>query len=458
MSTAAQSEISESADEADSAGNDSPDEPASSGSASIYNAVFWMAYVANTALVAANALTFRFAELVAWRGGTEQIAGTIVSIGVLGALISRLFLGQAIDRFGVRRLWMLASVVFMIGCVGTVAAPAIDWMMTAARIAFATSLAAMFTCSIVHIQNLVPTERRTEIIGILGSSGFLGMIIGTQAGDAIYNGFAAPDNFWIMFGGSASLGAIYLLLVMLLTRGMEPHARPMATPPVHRLVFRFWPGSVVLVALMMGMNFTVASIFLTRFATSRNIAGIGTYWTVYAIAAFAFRVGTRRWSRTVGRHRMILRGLTGQALGNCLMPFVTQDYHFIGPALLSGFGHALLFPAVVSLGSGAFPKRYRGTGTTMVLGFFDFGAFLTAPLLGAIIDHLESGFSWMFALVAISALAVATIFHLTNDQKKDRELVRQTRFSDHADDGSSHRLTTADRTREMAQPAGAKQS
>ena len=47
-----------------------------------YDRIFWMAYAANTILVTANALTFRFAELIAWLGGTERTAGFIVSVGV----------------------------------------------------------------------------------------------------------------------------------------------------------------------------------------------------------------------------------------------------------------------------------------------------------------------------------------------------------------------------------------
>ncbi len=71
---------------------------------SVYNRVFWLAYAANLTLVSANALTFRFAELVAYLGGSEKVAGAIISTGVMGALAARFLLGQAIDHYGTRRL------------------------------------------------------------------------------------------------------------------------------------------------------------------------------------------------------------------------------------------------------------------------------------------------------------------------------------------------------------------
>jgi MFS family permease len=60
---------------------------------------------------------------------------------------------------------------------------------------------------------------------------------------------------------------------------------------------------------------------------------------------------------------------------------------------------------VVSLGSGAFPKECRGTGTAIILGFTDFGSLLFAPILGRIIDTY--GFRAMYLTSSGTALTVA---------------------------------------------------
>ena len=65
--------------------------------------------------MAGNALTFRFAELVNLLGGTQQLAGTIVSVGTIGALVGRLFMGQFLDRYGVRPVWATVSVCYTVG-------------------------------------------------------------------------------------------------------------------------------------------------------------------------------------------------------------------------------------------------------------------------------------------------------------------------------------------------------
>lgn len=390
----------------------------------VYDRVFWLSYAANLLLVSANAMTFRFAEFVQVFGGTEKVAGFIVGCGVFSALFGRLFLGQAIDRLGARRLWQLVTVSFVCGAMLLAISDAIEFTLYAGRILFAVGLSGMFTCSIFHAQNRAPVQRRTEVIGNLGSSGFLGMILGSQLCDLLGRSFSPVNEPMVAFGFVAGVGVAYLLLVLVITRH-DTHVRPKATPAIHRLLFRHWPGPVVVVGLLMGMFFIIPSVYLTRYSTHRGLGGIGTYWSAYALTAFLFRISTRRWSQTVGRHRMILLGIIGQAIGLVIMPSVTTEWVLIFPAISSGFGHALLFPAVVSLGTEAFPREYRGTGTTLVLGFFDLGGALSAPILGWIIDRYDgTGFPQMFYSAALAGVFVSVGYWMTGARRPDSDLAK----------------------------------
>src|SRR5579862_3975924 len=95
-----------------------PSQPADATNATgerVYTSQFWLAYVANFALVAANSLMYRFAELVAFLGGNEQAAGAIVGAGFGAVLLVRLYLGQGIDRYGVRTAWVISTLLFIAG-------------------------------------------------------------------------------------------------------------------------------------------------------------------------------------------------------------------------------------------------------------------------------------------------------------------------------------------------------
>ncbi|WP_166831037.1 MFS transporter [Thalassoroseus pseudoceratinae] len=395
---------------------------------SIYDKIFWLTYAANVSLVAANALTFRFADFVKFLGGTEETTGAIAGTALLGALAARWMLGQGIDRYGTRILWRLGSVLFIASMSLFVVVDRLDAWIYVARTGYAVGISMMFTCSMVHAQNRVPAARRTEVIGNLGSSGFVGMICGAQLGDLI---LALVESgrmqYVVLFGTTVLLSTVYLGLVITITR-RDVHDRPHETPAAHSLLLRYWPGPVVLVAMMMGTALTVTTVFLTRYVNHLGLShGFGAFFTGYAISAFSFRLLASKWSRSIGRHRMILFGLCGHALGFAILPYMTRDWMFLIPATSCGFGHALLFPAVVSLGAGAFPKQYRGTGTTITLGFFDLGMALSAPFLGRVIDQFDGvGFTPMFYTAMGMMLIVATFYTLTAGRHPDVDAVGET--------------------------------
>ena len=197
----------------------------------IRNPIFIFSYIANLALVTANATTFVFADWVAWlatnhnSGGDyrEELPGRVVQYGILAAISARIFLGQSIDRFGVRRVWLVMSCLALTGAVIFASLQSVSFLLPLGRILFATGLAGMFTCSTFHIQSCVAEHRRTEFIALLGSSGFVGMILGTQLADLLrYTAGGDKAHFFpAVFGCVIFLFCCYIVCVLIITRGLS---------------------------------------------------------------------------------------------------------------------------------------------------------------------------------------------------------------------------------------------
>jgi MFS family permease len=128
---------------------------------------------------------------------------------------------------------------------------------------------------------------------------------------------------------------------------------------------------------------------------------------------------------------MLVRGLIGHTVGHFLLVNVSEGWHFILPSIVCGFGHALLFPAVVSLGSGSFPKECRGAGTAIILGFTDFGSLVFSPLLGRIGDRY--GFPALYYTSSGIALLTALGYTFIAIQHADEESGQQAAGSDNSD-------------------------
>lgn len=411
----------------------------------ITHPTFVFAYLANLTLVTANAAMFIFADWVEWlaqQGHSEiayyeELPGRIVREGLLAAITARLVLGMSIDYLGVRVVWVCMASLTLLGSILFAGMTELTWLIYAGRMCFVVGVSGMFTCGTFHIQSSVLEERRTEFIALLGSSGFAGMILGAQA-TAILQWVGGDDRAWsfrAIFTLVISAMILYLILIQFCLRGTPRVAKTSIRPSMIRLTRQYWPGMVVFIAMAMGLTFTVSSLYLVRFNRHAGLGGIGTFWTTYAVCAFTFRLRTAALSRSVGRYRLISLGLAIQGLGIWALVLCTAWWHTMFSASLCGLGHAILFPSIVSLGSGAFPPKYRGSGTNLILGCLDIGAAFSAPLLGRIIDLPTFGgvgYREMFMVAGTIPIVVAAIWQICHWSTQDIET--QTGENESTDD------------------------
>jgi len=275
-----------------------------------YDAVFWLTYAANTTLMIAVSLLFRYSDFVEFLHGTEFQLGMIVGVGTIGSLAMRVVQGVGIDRFGPRIVWLLSLAGF-IASMGVhlllrdVNSPGIY----AARIMMTTSLAGAFGASLTFISLRVPQERIAEMIGTLGSSGFVGLGLGPSIADLVMPQTGiGMHHLQRMFMASAVAAAVSLAFAAMATRGeiRRPVSRRKA--PLLRVVRRYQPGMLLIVAAAMGLGVSLPGVFLQPFARDYGVDHIRMYFMMYAVTAFTVRIATRRLTERIGVRPMIYTG------------------------------------------------------------------------------------------------------------------------------------------------------
>lgn len=266
------------------------------------------------------------------------------------------------------------------------------------------------------ISGRAPIARMAEMFGMLGTSGFLGTIVGTQLGD-LFCGTATVSRFQVnvLFVISAAFGAAAFGFAWLATRGQTaPPAR--RRPPVLWILRRYQPGTILLVSAAMGVSLGLPTTFLRTYAADLGITRIGLFFLVYAPTAIVTRVVTRRLPEQLGLRPMVLIGMAFILAGQIAFLAVWNEWSLILPGVVYGMGHAILFPTTIALGSGSFPNRYRGLGTTLMLAAYDFGLLIGAPISGGIVHSCTAvrlpGYPVMFCVMASLLAAVGVIFGL----------------------------------------------
>lgn len=388
-----------------------------------YGLPFWSAFVANTLVMTAVALLFRYADFVTLLGGSELHLGWIVGVGMVGSLVMRLFLGTGIDRYGPRIIWVTSLAVFALACL---AHPALSShrgpAIFLARIAYCSALAGIFGASVTFISGQARVERMAEMIGMLGTSGFLGIVAGTQIGDALC-GSTSIERWQVdrMFFVAAALATIAMFFAAVATRG-EVRRPPRRRPPSTWLLRRYQPGTVLLVGVATGVGLGLPAAFLRTHAAELDIARIGLFFASYAPAAIVTRLLTRRLPERLGLTPMILVGLLVLGASQLLLLTVHRQWQFLLPGVGFGIAHAVLFPTTVAAGIRSFPNRHRGLGTTLMLASFDLGQLVGAPTAGVIVHFSGrvglSGYAVLYITVAVMLATVAGVFAASERRRR----------------------------------------
>lgn len=185
----------------------------------------------------------------------------------------------------------------------------------------------------------------------------------------------------------------------------------------------------MLVAVAMGMGIGIPFFFVRPFTMELGLPGIRNFFLVYSGVAFAVRVVCRQLPDRWGVKRTVLLGLF--CLAGSMLAYlpVRGSWSLILPATLGGIAHAFVFPAAMAGGSLAFPTRYRGLATTLMLTMFDLGMLIGQPLVGSLI-HVARKAGWpayptMFLTMTI-LLSIVGSFYAFQPARKQR--IRQKRI------------------------------
>ena len=165
-------------------------------------------------------------------------------------------------------------------------------------------------------------------------------------------------------------------------------ARPLKRrqPPLMWLLRRYHPGIVLLMGMATGFGVSLPQTFLRPYTAQLGLAGMALFFWVYTIVAFITRICIRRMPEKAGIRPMILIGIGSLATAMLCYLMVETRWQLLVPAFFTGVAHAMLFPAIVAAGSTAFPTRFRGLGTTLMLSMVDVGSLIGNPTVGGILE------------------------------------------------------------------------
>ncbi len=370
-----------------------------------------MTFGANTAMMIAVSLMYRYADFVRGIGGDELQLGLIVGAGMVGSLLVRSTQGVSIDVYGARWIWICSAAIVMTCSLGHLAIHhAYGVPILLLRIAMQTGVAGFFGATISYVSSRTSISRVVEVVATLGSSGFIGTIVGSVLGDIFLQGDAKHERMFVLAAMAAFISVVFGWFASDAPRRLGKRRRP----PMAWLVRRYHPGPILLMGVVAGFGLSIPTIYLRPFAEDMGIEDISWFFLPYMLIALFARLTMRRLPSLVGVRPIVIIGAVTIAVGMLSFNLVSTGWQMLVPALFMGVAHAIMFPTVVAGGSTAFPSRYRGLGTTFMLAMFDLGNFLAFVSVGAMVVGAKQfglpGYQTMFAIVAAMLAITSAVY------------------------------------------------
>lgn len=333
-------------------------------------------------------------------GASQTQVGMVTSVSALGAIISRLLSGSAVDRWGSRRFLIFGSVVNIAGAIMLILSTNIG-MVLFSRALQGISLGLFTTAASTMVAHIVPVPRRAEGLGWFGLSGNVAMAIGPVGSGAIALSLGYLGVFWA--SAIMALGALGIVFALRKTESVREESPVAVAKPSYQWI-RLSRGALIPALVMLSVTFGFGGMmtFVPIRGSELGLTNVGFFFSALALAQIVSRVSTARLADRFGRFAVILPSLSVMVVGLVLLAFAESAASLGVVAVFFGLGWGALMPAILALAIDRAESDERGAAMGTFFAAVDLGVAVGTALLGALIQFA----SFEVAFLVAAALGV----------------------------------------------------
>ena len=328
-------------------------------------------------------------------GGSQTAAGLFLGFLTYASALSAPITGALGDRFGKRRILIIASVAIMIFSVLYAVAPSYQ-LVLALVLVHGVFWSGLLSSSSSYIVDIVPASRRAEGLGYSGFASILAVAVAPWIG------------LWLFDRGGWRLvcieAAVLNLIMAVIAWRLPPDKRhDSSARPFHPSDFIEWRILIGAVTLFL-YSFSYGGItsFVAIYAEQSGVTPRAMYFTVFCLAIVATRPFIGRYADKIGHARMIVPCLALIVLGISVLAMAADRATFIASALLFGVGFGSAYPIFVAHLMHHVAEHRRTATFGALIGAFDTGIGTGSIAVGFISQRY--GFGRAFGVAGALAL------------------------------------------------------
>lgn len=348
-------------------------------------------------------------------GYSAVLAGAAISVQYLATLASRPLAGRSADTLGPKR----TVTIGLLGC----GASGVLLLLAVLCGRWPVLSLGLLVCSRLVLgfgESLCGTGAILWGIGRVGTSNNARVI--SWNGIATYGALAVGAPLGVAIERTVGFAALGILVILLAALGFYL-ARPMASVPIvhgermsYRSVFtRVLPHGIGLALGSAG--FGSIATFITLFYAAKQWPNAALSLTVFGTLFIGARLLFANTIKTYGGFRVAIVSFSFECVGLLMLWLAPEPHIALAGAALTGFGFALVFPALGVEAVGLVPPASRGAALSAYSVFLDLSLGITGPLAGYIAGEFGYGSVFLFAAIAAAAAVGLSSFLYLRDVK-----------------------------------------
>jgi MFS family permease len=327
-------------------------------------------------------------------GRGDLAVGVTIGAFAASAVLLRPYVGRVSDTKGRRILIIGGGTLVGLSMLGYILGESMSTLLVM-RVLTGIGEAAFYVGAASVINDLAPDDRRGEAISYFSLALYGGLAVGPVIGESILEAldFTAV---WIAAGTSSIIAGVIGLRVPDTRPPPEEEARP--TKIVNRRALL--PGTVLATSIW---GLATFSAFVPLYAQDLGLSGSRYVFVVQSAVLILIRSVGARLPDILGAGKSGRVALTLSAIGLTLMGVWDDPVGLYAGTIVYSAGHALVFPALMTLAIRRAPASERGSVVGTFTAFFDLSFGVGAASAGAIASVL--GYRGAFVGAGCVALA-----------------------------------------------------
>ncbi|MEW6319758.1 MAG: MFS transporter [Acidobacteriota bacterium] len=334
-------------------------------------------------------------------GGSAAAAGLFLGLLTYASAVSAPVTGMLADRYGKRRVLVIAGVALTVFALLYGVLPSYQAML-ALVVVQGLFWSGLLSASAAYLTEQVPPSRRAEGIGYWGLSTIVAVAVAPAIGLWVYE-----RGGWTLL----CLEAAALNLGMAAIAWSLPDDVHRTTGPLDFALARLVEWRVVGMAgtlFLYAFGYGGITSFVALYADAEGVTPRALYFATFSCAILFTRPFVVRLADRVGYRRVLFPCLGMVALGFALLALGGSRAIFIASALCFGTGFGSVYPVFVAYIMRHVEETRRGAAFGGMIGAFDTGIGTGSIAMGWIVQHV--GFRPAFGTAALLAALAAPYF------------------------------------------------